>query len=115
MSSYSQYHDQLMHLLEALDREPVEPATRLRWLRDLDLSLHSELIRRRNAAAYELRLTHNTENAQKATGISRDKISRWVQQHRDRTGAPRVPSKRQDMSDVRDLSAGVGFPSQHPH
>lgn len=115
MSTFRQFHDQLMTIMEAIDREPIDSATRLRWIRDIDLALHSELIRRRNQAAYELRLTHNTLNAEKATGISRDKISGWVQQHRDRTGAPRIPSKRQDMTGAVDLSAGGHFPLSHPH
>lgn len=115
MSTYRQYHDQLMHVFEELEREPIDPATKLVWTRDLALTLWHEAVRLRNKAAYELRQTHNTHHAESATGISRDKITAWVVAHRKRTGAPAIPHKRQDMSGAKKINAGVGFPSQHPH
>lgn len=115
MSTYRQFHDAMMHVVEEVTREPDE-ANRLRWIRDLLLDAQTELIRQRNAAAYDLRVRMTSDNAEQATGISRDKIADWVDAHRDRTGAPAVPRHyRQDLSGARNLSAGGRFPSSHQH
>jgi len=113
MSTYNQYRDAMMNVIDGVVREPNE-VERLRWTRDLLLEAQSEMTRQRNAAAYDLRLRMTADNAEKATGISRDKISNWVDAHRDRTGAGPIPRSQIDMSGVRNLSAELGFPSQPP-
>lgn len=113
MSTYRQYHDALLQIVEALERETNE-AERLRWTRDLLLAAQTELVRKRDAAAYDLVKKNTYASAEMLCGISRDKISNWVLKHRERTGAPAIKAQQQDFRNVRDLSRGGRFPSP-PH
>jgi hypothetical protein len=112
MSTYRQYHEALMHMIDEVALES-DPADRLRWTRDLLLDAQAALIRQRDAAAYDLRLRMTSDNAERASGISKDRIADWMHAHRDRTGAPAVPRFRQDLSGAKDLSVGDASP-RHP-
>lgn len=114
MSTYAQYREAMLNVIDGINREPNE-AQRLRWMRDLLEEARHEMVRQRNAAAYDLRCKVTGENAEMFTGISRDKIDVWVDAHRNRTGAGPIPRTRRDLTVTMNLSAGVGFPSQPPH
>ena len=114
MSTYRQYHDAFMNIVDEIAHEANE-AQRLRYLRDLLEDAKAELVRQRNLAAYELRLKTTADNAAAACGISRDKLSDWIEGHRARTGAPAVPRFSIDLSAAKNLSAGGRFPSSHQH
>ena len=115
MSTYSQYHDQIVQLLDSLDTDPVGGPTRLRWYRDLVLMFTVEASRRRNRLAYELRQQHSAIGLQDLSGINRQRIEKWAEKHRDRTGAPALSKRiKRDVSRAVDLSTGGRFPTSRP-
>lgn len=116
MSTYLQYHDQIVNILDSIEREPIDDAIKLGWLNDLNRFVRSDASKRRDKIAYGLSLERRTDSILNTSGVNRTAFYEWVKQHRNRIGAPaRGQQRRHDLSSAMNLSAGGRFPTSHPH
>lgn len=102
----------MIRIIEAMDGERIDPVTRLRWSIDLLRDIRTILVRRRDAAAYEVLLRYSSRHAEDLVHVERHLIAMWVTRHCERTGAarPRRRAKR-DLSNAIDLSDAGRFPT----
>lgn len=97
-------HDRVMSLIDLLNSEP-DPAVRLTLYAIAKRDALATLTEQRNATAYQARQKYALHDLCELLGDHHRNITRWVRQHRERTGAPPIPPRpRWQPSLVHDLS-----------
>ena len=103
-------HDEIMQLVDLIDSEP-DPAARLAHIAVALNEVTTLLKRSRDAASYDCRIKHSTNDLETALGINRGLISMWARRYQEGNRLPALPDhrRRQDLAEAIDLS---GLPAR---
>lgn len=97
-------HDRIMSLIDLLNSEP-DPAVRLALYAVAKRDALATLTEQRNATAYEARSRYALHDLCGILGDHHRNVTRWVRQHRERTGAPAIPPRQRWTGEtIHDLS-----------
>jgi hypothetical protein len=100
--------DKLLELINLIEAQP-DPLARLAAYSYLSEEYRKKVIPSRDKAAYEARLQYIGSDISSLAGIEVKDVYRYADQHRERSGSPRIPkTQRTDLSHARQLVAALG-------
>lgn len=103
-TDYNYFYTQIQSTVDSINHES-DPMQRLSNLQRLNIEIRRVIIDSRDDAAYQLRSTYSSEDAEVISGISRRHIDYWAKRWMRKNALPPLkPRKRVDLSNVLDLS-----------
>lgn len=101
---YNYFYTQIQSIIDSINHES-DLTQRLSNLQRLNVDMRRVIIDSRDDAAYELRSTYSSEDAEVISKISRRHIDYWAKRWMRKNYLPPLkPRKRVDLSNVLDLS-----------